>query len=96
MGLFNRAKETRKAEWVMNRRPTLITLEDTHIHCVSAGKDFDIFYIDIKNIEKQLYQIKIKTTVKEYTLTPRKIKGAGDLSEELYGNLLTRISESKK
>ena len=95
MGLFDKVKKTKNAKWVINRKPTLITLEDTHIHCETSAKEYDIFYADIKNIEKQVYNIKIKTNVKDYKLTPRKIRGAGDLSEEMYSEIVERISKNK-
>ena len=50
MGLFDKVKKTKNAKWTINRKPTLIELEKTHIHCESASEDFDIFYKDIKKI----------------------------------------------
>jgi len=96
MGLFDSIKKTKKSEWNVNKRPTLIDLTDTHIHCTGAAKEFDIFYTDIRNIKKELYVIKLETSVEKYELTPRKIRGAKDLANKLYEQLVEKISESKK
>ena len=95
LGLFDNLKKTKNAEWVINRKPTVITIEDSHLHCVNAAKEYNIFFADIKNIEKQMYNIKIETTVKEYKLTPKHIKGASDLSEGLYSEIVEGMSKNK-
>lgn len=96
MGLFDKVKKTKNAQWTIDRKPTLIQLEKTHIHCESASKDFDIFYKDIKKLKKEIHAIKIETAVEEYKMIPRSIRGASDLSEEMYSELRNRISESKE
>lgn len=95
MGLFGKAKKTKNAKWVCNRKPTLVTLHDDHIHFENAAKENDVFYVDIKNIEKKAYTIEIKTAVEKFKLTPRKIRGAGDLSEELYTQIREKMSLMK-
>lgn len=95
LGIFDKVKKTKNAEWVINRKPTLIDLQDTHMHCTSAAKEFDIFFADIKNVEKKAYTIEIKTNVKKYKLTPRKIRGANDLADNLYSEIVERMSKNK-
>lgn len=96
MGLFDNIKKTKKATWTVNKKPTLIDLNDASIHCTSAAKEFDIFYRDIKNIEKELYVIKIKTTVEDFKFTPRKIRGAKDLANELYDEIVEKMRNAKQ
>lgn len=80
MGLFGDIKKTKKSDFVVNKKVTLIDLHDEYIHFSRPGKEFSIFYKDIKNIEKDVLNIKIKTNVKEYKLTPRKLRGGKELA----------------
>ena len=96
MGLFDGIKKTKNAKWTVNKKPTLIELHDTSIHCTSSAKEFDIFYLDIKNIEKQVYVIKIKTTVDDFKFTPRKIRGAKDLADEMYDEIVEKMRNVKQ
>lgn len=95
MGLLDNIKKTNNAQWNVNRRPTIIDLTDTHIHFEKAAKTNDIFYQDIIGVEKDYYNIIIKTKVEKYKLTPRKIRGAKDLAEELYRELLEKMNDKK-
>lgn len=96
MGLFGDIKKTKKSDFVVNKKVTLIDLHDEYIHFSRPGKEFSIFYKDIKNIEKDVLNIKIKTNVKEYKLTPRKLRGGKELANEMYDNLISKMSEVKK
>lgn len=96
MGFFDSIrKKNENANWVINKKPTQIVLTDTHIQCISVAKEFNIFYADIRNIEKQAYQLKIETSVDSYKITPRKLKDR-HMSDELYQDITEKISEIKK
>ena len=95
MGIFDKVKKTKNAKWTVNRKPTLIDLKDNYIHFEDAAKEYDIFYKDIKNIEKEIHAIKLKTNVKEFKIIPKKVRGAGDISSELYSQLMDKISINK-
>jgi len=96
MGFFGDVRKIKKeADWKINKQPTIITMEEKRIHCKSAVKEFNIFYADIRNIEKQFYSIKIETNVEEYTLIPKKLRGATALADELYSEIVERMNENK-
>ncbi len=96
MGLFDMVKKTKKSEWNVDKKPTLIDLQDTHIHFTGAAKEFDVFYKDIINITREVYIIKIETHAEKYELVPRKIRKAKDLSEGMYNDLFNKVNEFKK
>ncbi len=88
MGFFDRVNKAKKlnkeAKWYCDGYQTLITLNDTNIELERARKTMNIFYKDIKSIEKRVLDIKIKTATDEYKITSKSIRGGSDLVDDLY------------
>ena len=94
MGLFKRNKKE-KAEWKQGLIPTTVELNEDHINLKTATYTDTIFYKDIMNIEVVVNIVNIKTNVKTYSLMSGKLRGGSEKADELYNQILIKISEKK-
>lgn len=90
---INKAKKiNEESKWYCDGYRTVITLNDTNIEFERARKTTNIFYKDIKNIEKRVLDIKIKTTTDEYKISSKSIRGGSDLVDDLYSQILEKMN----
>ena len=94
IGLFSRNKN--KPEWRQGLIPTTLELNNDHMKLITQTVTDTIFYRDIMNIEVVTNIVNIKTNVKTYSLMSSKLRGGSDKANELYNQLLVRMSENKK
>ena len=94
MGLFNRNKKE-KAEWKQGLIPTTVELNEDHINLKTPTYADTIFYKDIMNIEVVVNIVNIKTNVKTYSLMSGKLRGGSEKADELYNQIITKMSEKK-
>lgn len=94
MGLFSSIKEVRKSEWMVNKIASQIEVNDTNLH-IHGIKDIHIFYKDIRHISISLNTITLDTGAEEYLINPRKLRGAKDLSKNLYEQILEKMETAK-
>ena len=94
MGLFKRNKKE-KAEWKQGLIPTTVELNEDHINLKTPTYADTIFYKDIMNIEVVVNIVNIKTNVRTFSLISSKIRGRNEKADELYNQIIIKMSEKK-
>lgn len=96
MGLFSRNKE-KVQSWVINNKKGTVDLNEKYIqlNIIMPKKEQIIFYSDITSLEQKYNFIMIKTNSNSYKLAPHGFRKAESIANELYIQILEKISEYK-
>ena len=99
MGLFDtitKEKNIKKnAEWKQGLIHTVVEFHDDHMKLVTSAVTDTIFYQDIMNVEVVVNVVNIKTNVKTFSLISKSIRGGSDKANQLYEEILRKMSENK-
>ena len=94
MGLFDSFKKAKNAEYLVNKQPATVTLTEDYINVKILAKEYNIFFHDIKHIEKKGYSIRLKTQLEDYNIRVRSGKNK-HLTEDMYHVILEKMAAKK-
>lgn len=99
MGLFDSMKKTKelnkKAEWKQAMIKTVIEFNPDHMKLITATQTDVIFYKDIMSVQQATFVVNIKTNVKTYSLTPKKLRGGSEKAAALVEQITMKMNENK-
>lgn len=99
MGLFDKMKKSKEfrktAEWKQGLIHTHVELEEDHMKLLTETSMDIIFYKDIMSVQQVSHVVNIRTNVKTYSLTARKIRGGTDKAIELTQQILEMMNKNK-
>lgn len=91
---FKHASEIQKqAKWKWGIYATIVEVGDSYVHLEGGGKIVNIYYKDFQKVERRGNGIEIRTITDKYLLTPKGLRGAKDLADELYAELTEKINQ---
>ena len=97
MGLFdkfnNKSSLTQQAEWNWGLYPSIVEIGDSYVHLKGVAQEVNIYYKDFQQVERKGNGIIIKTISDKYQLTPRRLRGAKELADELYAELTEKLHQ---
>jgi hypothetical protein len=99
MGLFDSMKKTKelnkKAEWKQGIINTVIEFNPDHLKLTTATQTDVIFYKDIMSVQQATFVVNIKTNVKTYSLTPKKLRGGSEKAAALTQQIIEYMNQNK-
>ena len=98
-GFKKSSKESRERleeerDWAVNHKRCSISLEDSYMNIRFWRNEIQIFYKDIRKVEKKTTRIEIKTITDEYKIAPNKIN-ASDMLDVLHEQILAKMNGDK-
>ena len=99
-GFKKSSKESRERleeerDWAVNHKGCSITLEDFYINIRFSRSEIQVFYKDIRKIEKKATHIEMKTITDDYRIAPNKIRAASEMLDELHKQILSKMNGEK-
>ena len=99
MGLFDSMKKTKelnkKAEWKQALTKTVIEFNPDHMKLITATQTDVIFYKDIMSVQQSVHVVNIRTNVKTYSLTPKKLRGGSEKAAALTQQIIEYMNQNK-
>ena len=99
-GFKKSSKESRERleeerDWAVNHKGCSITLEDFYINIRFWRSEIQVFYKDIRKIEKKATHIEMKTITDDYRIAPNKIRAASEMLDDLHKQILSKMNGEK-
>lgn len=97
MGLFDKLKPNKEAQWFINKKVGSYQIEDKYIILTTKipKRECTVFYKDIINIRKGNNTTVLETINKEYHITAVNGENPGEAATNLHQELLEKINEYK-